>query len=432
MMMNRRQKMLKLIRDKPYKIGHLLGFTDLTELHNDWIRKFILKKDDQTLLAHRGSYKTTCLSIALALMVIVRPKENIIFLRKTDTDVVEIIKQIAKMLEQPIMQEIAKELWDEDLILTTKSVSEINTTLNMSSRGVSQIIGMGIGTSITGKHGDIIVTDDIVNVKDRLSKADRDRTKSAYMELENVKNRSGRFINTGTPWHKEDAITTMPNVTRYDCYSTGLISMDELKQLRQKMTTSLFSANYELKHIADEEAMFTSPKYFKDDQKLYQGISHIDAAYGGDDRTAYTVASRIGNDFYVFGKLWARHVDDCLTQIQAYQGHFRAGTIYNELNGDKGYLNKELILRGMYGSPYFEKENKYIKIATKLRKNWVNVYFHEDTDHDYINEILDYTENAEHDDAPDSLASILRVLDNEDMDQDDNQTIEALNKLGLN
>ena len=32
------------------------------------------------------------------------------------------------------------------------------------------------------------------------------------------------------------------------------------------------------------------------------------------------------------------------------------------------------------------------------------------TDQEYINQICDYTENAEHDDAPDSAASIVRKL----------------------
>ena len=36
----------------------------------------------------------------------------------------------------------------------------------------------------------------------------------------------------------------------------------------------------------------------------------------------------------------------------------------------------------------------------------------EDTDPEYINEILDYSEFAEHDDSPDSAASLLRNMEN--------------------
>lgn len=78
------EQALELVRDIPYKIGHIVGFNDLTELHNDWLRSFLLSKTDQTLLAHRGSYKTTDLSLFLAIHTVVCPNENVIFFRKTD------------------------------------------------------------------------------------------------------------------------------------------------------------------------------------------------------------------------------------------------------------------------------------------------------------------------------------------------------------
>jgi len=38
------------------------------------------------------------------------------------------------------------------------------------------------------------------------------------------------------------------------------------------------------------------------------------------------------------------------------------------------------------------------------------VVFVQGTDQEYIDQILDYNEYAEHDDAPDSLACMLRIL----------------------
>ena len=60
---------------------------------------------------------------------------------------------------------------------------------------------------------------------------------------------------------------------------------------------------------------------------------------------------------------------------------------------------------------YQEKQNKYVKISTYLRREWKNIYWLEETDRDYINQILDYTENAEHDDCPDSAASLIRQME---------------------
>lgn len=59
-------------------------------------------------------------------------------------------------------------------------------------------------------------------------------------------------------------------------------------------------------------------------------------------------------------------------------------------------------------SEYKESTNKFIKISTYLRKEWENIKFLEDTSPDYLNEILDYNENASHDDSPDSLSCLVR------------------------
>lgn len=412
-MNNRKQAVLNLLWNEPYKIGHWVGFKDLTTLHNEWLRSFLYAEDDQTLLAHRGSYKTTDLSLFLAIHTVIKPNENVMFFRKTDDDVTEVLTQSQKILKSGAFQKIVCDLYDTDLQLLKENNSEIHTNLCTSTKGISQVVGLGIGTSITGKHADIVVTDDIVNLKDRISKAERERTKIQYMELQNIRNRGGRFINTGTPWHKEDAISIMPNVRRYDCYSTGLITRDKLEELRQSMSDSLFAANYELKHIADKDAMFKEPKFTKDNELIYGGMAHIDAAYDGEDGTAYTIFHKLSDGRIIgFGKRWDKHVDDCLGEIGVYHKMLRAGSISCEKNADKGYLAKEL--RGLKYSvnTYDESMNKFVKISTYLRSNWKNIIWLEDTDPEYINEILDYSENAEHDDSPDSAASLLRKMEN--------------------
>ena len=83
-----------------------------------------------------------------------------------------------------------------------------------------------------------------------------------------------------------------------------------------------------------------------------------------------------------------------------------------ERNGDKGFLVKEFLKRDVYASGYDESQNKFIKIVTYLKKWWPRIIFLEGTDPEYIDQILDYTENAEHDDAPDSAACVCRLLNN--------------------
>lgn len=400
---------INLLKTQPIKLGIECGFRDLTELNNEWLKTFLFAKEDVSLQAHRGSYKTTVVSLAMAILAVTDPLSNILFFRKTDTDVAEVILQVKNLLESDVFQTMAWDIYKEELGFTKETATELDTNLSTGVRGASQILGLGIKSSVTGKHGDIIFTDDIVNIMDRISKAERERTRLQYQEMQNIKNRGGRIINTGTPWHVDDAFELMPNVQKYSIYDTGMISKAEEQDLRDKMTTSLFAANYELRHIADEDAMFKSPTYTQED--ISGGVAHIDASYGGADGTAYTIMKKDGQGGYIaFGKRWSKHVDDCLGEIQAYHEHFKAGTIYLERNADKGYLSEKLINLGIPAVNYHESQNKFIKISTHLRGEWSRVKWIEDTDPEYINEILDYTEQSERDDCPDSAASLIREL----------------------
>lgn len=397
-----------VIKHNPVAFGLETGFTDLTDIHNEWLKSFLYKEDDYTLQAHRGSYKTTTLAIAIALMIVIYPQQNIIFLRKAENDVIEIVTQVAKLLRSSFFQAMAKSIYGVPITLTKESAFEIDTNLKDSARGTSQLLGIGIGGSLTGKHADIVITDDIVNLKDRTSRKDRERTKTVYQELQNVKNRGGRIINTGTPWHKDDAFLLMPNIERFDCYSTGLIDEEELRELRDSMSSSLFSANYELRHISDEESMFKKPVIDSglNTYKIYDGEAHIDASYTGKDYTAFTILKRQPDGkIYVYGDLREENVDDVLEEFEEKREELRAGTLHNETNADKGYLAKEI---KEPVSTYHESMNKHIKISTYLKKEWKNIIFVGDTSRDYINQIIEYNENASHDDAPDSLASLLR------------------------
>lgn len=405
-----REAAIAILLNEPVKIGYAVGFDKLTALHNRWIIEMIRGTQDKTLQAHRGSYKTTCVSIALACIFVLLPNKKTLFLRKTDADVKEVIRQVRNILLSPPMQEAARLIHGKDMVLITQTASELSSNLPGDSKGTSQIVAMGINGSITGKHFDRIFTDDIVNVQDRTSKAERDRTKIVYQELQNIRNRGGRIFNTGTPWHKEDCFSLMPNIERHDCYSTGLISKEQLQIIREAMTASLFAANYELRHIASDDVIFTSPQTGADPALAEHGICHIDASYGGEDGTAFTICRKSGGKYYIYGRLWQKHIDDCLPEIIRLRKAFNAGIIYCERNADKGYLAKALRDKGERADTYHEKTNKFVKITSYLKSEWKNVVFIAGTDAEYINQICDYTENAEHDDAPDSAASIVRKL----------------------
>lgn len=404
-----RKAALDFLLTRPAAFGRLLGFDKLREIHNKWLIEMIRGRQSKTLQGHRGSFKTTCLSIALAVIMILLPNKRILFMRKTDDDVKEVIRQVQKILTDPRTIYLVQCIYGVTLTLTTANATELSTNLTNDVRGTSQLVGMGIGGSLTGKHFDFIFTDDIVNLKDRVSKAERDRTKMIYQELANILNPGGRIFNTGTPWHKDDAFSLMPSPEKYDCYSTGLLTEEQIAELKKKMLPSLFAANYELRHIAAEDVIFFAPKQGAAAALAEQGISHVDAAFGGSDYTALTIANRKDGKYYVYGRMWQKGIDDCFDEIMRQYKRFMSSRLHVEDNGDKGYTGKEFRKKGARVTIYHEDTNKFIKITTYLKEVWEDVIFVEGTDAEYIDQICEYNENAEHDDAPDSCASIVRI-----------------------
>lgn len=402
---------IDIIKNYPYLIARDVGFSDVRkEPHNSWMKNIITGESDYTLLAHRGSYKSSVLSVCIALMMLVYPWKNIIFLRKADNDVAEMIRMVRKALESDTFRKFSIILYKRPIVLEKVSASEITTNLYKSASGSSQLLGIGIKSSITGKHADIVITDDICNISDRISKAERDRTKLQYQELQNIRNRDGRIINTGTKWHGEDVFSLIEDIDICDCYHTGLISDETLQKIKDSMIPSLFACNYELRIIASEDVIFTDPQTGGSTDTIMNGIMHLDSAFYGEDYTAWGVMAKHDGKYYLYGKCRRKHVEDCYADIMNDYERFCCGKLYNESNADKGFVARDLRKLGAKVILYAERENKYIKIVTHLKAIWKDLIFVEGTDKEYIDQICDYFEDAEHDDAPDDASSLARIL----------------------
>lgn len=403
------EELLKALREHPELYLQLMGFERKTPVYGIWMREMMFGQSDYTLQAFRGSGKTTCLSGSLALKLMLFPNRKVAFFRKTDTDVKEVMAQVQKMLAREESRAISQAIWGVPVRMLVSTQSEITTNLTNDPRGAAQLTGMGINGSVTGKHYDEIFTDDIVNRKDRKSRAEREQTKGFYMELQNIKNRGGRIMNTGTPWHVEDCFSIMPDAHKWDYRSIPeALSTEEADFLRERMTPSLWAANYELRHIPSDDVIFTNPKFGAPQSMVENGECQVDAAYYGEDFTAFTAMAKHDGKFYVYGRMWRKHVDDVTPLIAEEHKRLKLGRLYMETNADKGYAGSRFKSFGVKVVNYHEDMNKHVKIVTHLKAAWPDIVFVEGTDEAYVNQITDYTEDAEHDDAPDSAASLLR------------------------
>lgn len=532
---------VEMLKNHAERIGILAGFKDLQALHGEWIRKMLFCKDMYVLKAHRGSFKTSVLEIVIALFIILKPNCSIFFVRKTDDDVKEVVEKVQHLLRKDVFRVLTKVMHGVDLVLEKSTAFAIDTNLNQHKEMVTaQLLGFGLKGSMTGKHCDILILDDICfvagtkiatpfgdkniedlcvgdlvltsigyervvkttnriadvitnvglcgtpnhpvyskvtrnykplaevtadevvrlngkqydcqpfsgkqtvynievenvhnyyangilvhncNTKDRESFAERELTKRVYFELNNnIKKKGGITIVTGTTWHVDDVFSVMPPAEIKTCYETGLLTDEQIQQLKDTMPPDLFAANYELRFVASGDCLFTTPKYVKesdfvDEQNqityldcLKDSICFVDAGYGGCDYTAFVAMNRIKgtSDYIAFGRCWRKHVNDCIPEIENIMKKHRLGTLRIENNGDKGYLAREFRYRGIRVATYHERMNKYTKISTYLYRLWKNIYWFDNTDNIFMGQILDYTEMADHDDCADIVANACR------------------------
>jgi hypothetical protein len=422
--MTEREKVIKLVKERPVDIVRKMGFTLLHEidengysLHNEWLKLLIFSKEEILLQAHRESFKTTCVIGAIAISMIILPTITMAFLRKTDKDIKEVMNAVRKCLMTDVAIWLAYQLWDMELTLAKESTEEITTSLFLETRGSAQLTGMGIGSSIVGKHYDKIFTDDICTNRDRVSRAEREATKTGYRELGNILNDkikgnpfSGVIINTGTPWHKNDVFLLMPPPLVWDYTQTGILSDEFIAGRKRTLTKSEFAANYELKHISDADKPFGEPKFTTDKARIFYGYAQLDCAFGGDNYTALTIMNKDYQSelYYGFGIVWNQHVNKCYPEILALLKEYKVDITFIEDNADKGYVAEELEQLGVFVKIYHENSKKYVKILTYLNDNWDKIFWHKETDPEYLTQIVDYEMEAEPDDAPDSAASLLR------------------------
>lgn len=399
----------------PIVLAHALGYDKLTaRLHDDWIKRFAFSDHDLTHQAHRNSYKTSSVIVAITLRMVVLPNEPMIILRKNGGSTAEVLRAVSRNLESEICNELSEVINGVGIDILQSSNSEMET--NLKTRGgvkEKQLVGDGVRSfGLTGKHFPRIYTDDIITVMDRISRAERMYTDMIYQELQNIKTPGGVIVNTGTPWHRNDTFNLMPNAVRYDCYQTGILSNEEIMEKKSRMTASLFSANYELRHISDEDSFFKDPKYAEYpvvNGRKRDSIAHIDCAYGGTNTTALTIMTFTNDKIYAHGAVFEGHVQEHYKDIAELLRDYSVGTLYSETNADKGYFAKEFKAYHKAIRSYSESMNKHLKITTYLVRDWERILWTYDTSTDYMEQVVDYQEGQEPDDAPDSASSLLRA-----------------------
>jgi len=411
---------INLIAEQPHLFGQILGMDKLSDIHSEWIRYIWDSNTPRALQAFRGSFKTTSICTLGAIRwLLFNPNDRIAIVRKHFGNAAEVVNAVASAMDLPQTQEAFRFRHGDYARFKVKRDGKL--TFNFKKRVTPEpsVLALGIDGEFTGKHFDKIVADDFVTLRDRTSKAERRNTKMVVMELAtNIIDPGKGSAWIGTPWHRDDAwrvVNSFCPIAKYSVGKFGYIVGDEWIEKKRKMTTpALFAANYDLNLISDKSLMFQDPVWpRKWDFSVRNAVAQLDTAFDGDHYCALTIVAPTrreeGKQIYqAVGFTYPGNIEDWEAQIEKYCRKYRVKYIHVETNADKGTSAKRLKARGLVVKPYSEGMNKHVKIGLHLYPVWPYIEWDGDTDDEYMNQILDYREGSEPDDAPDSAAALFR------------------------
>jgi hypothetical protein len=422
------KKHLRRIRKEPHLIGHLIGFKDLRPIHSKWIKEAWVEgvksvKDHPAMQCHRGSYKTSAITVVGAIWwLLFHPNDRIGLIRETWKVATSTLLTIKRGLKTPAIVALFAFAHGMQPKAVTDRADHVSYNFKARATNEGNIDAYGIDTVPTGTHYDIILCDDVISIKDRYSPAKREKTINNLREIiTNIIDPGKPVSMVGTPWHKDDAWSELEKmgiiIKKYSVEKVGILSEEDLLEKLKTTTRSLWMANYYLEHTSDEDLLFQDPIFDTWEKGSSRVVAHIDAAYSGEDTIAFTLAARRPSDgkIQVRGWTFTGHIKQKLSFIKTMCRKYGAKKVYCENNNDQmEYLPEKLRekdggIRGLNVESYSESMKKHQKIVSYISEYWNDIVFTDDTDDVYLSQVCDYVEGEEPDDAPDSLASILRA-----------------------
>ena len=415
-------EILKGLIDNPHLLGHLMGKDKLNPLHSEWIKYCWDSNEPRALMAFRGGYKSTAIDVVgIIRWFLLQPNDRIALIRKSFNDAATVVSAVKQAMELPQIKELFKFAHGFYPKATMAKDGKLRYNFKTTITPEVSLTAHGIDSSLTGMHYDKIICDDIITLRDRVSKAERERTKEIVNELAtNIIDPGKGSLWIGTPWHQDDAwsdINKFADIAMYPISQFNFLGEKAVEAKRKTTTPFLFAANYELEIHKDENSLFSDPNMAEGWDYTKKSYAHIDCAYDGDHYCALTIISPLDNDdpvlakkFQAIGFTYPGNCKAWANEVARLYRKYKCRFLLNETNPDKGYFANQMEKLGVRTKTYAESENKHIKISTNLYEYWGDIYWSPDTDPEYLNQVLDYREGSEPDDAPDSCASLLREI----------------------
>jgi len=178
------------------------------------------------------------------------------------------------------------------------------------------VAAFGLGSGSTGARADLLVCDDVVDVRSLHSKADRERAKDYFHNnLMNLLEPDGRFWGLCTPWHADDLNAHLKKNRAFAVFRRAVGSNlepvwpakwppEKLAERLAEIGAASFARGYRLTPIDESEvAILPAWVQFWDDELAREAFERVVvsvdpavSAKASADASAVVVLGRIGNE----------------------------------------------------------------------------------------------------------------------------------------
>lgn len=274
------------------------------------------------------------------------------------------------------------------------------------------VSSMTVGsTGARGRHPKLIVGDDLVTEED-ISEATRKRVQRLYNELMKL---TSNILIIGQPVHRADLYQTLrPLVKKLEVPHGSIPDLDidlSVMELAGVSKESI-SASYLLKVIVSDFDPFERIKWIDDFPSSGTAVAFIDPSFEGGDYTALTIGKSYGEGVAIKGRAFKKAWNHCLTEMVEEMlrcGVKRVAFETNSLGDQPIAMLRSMLPDGIGVIGRKSNTNKHSRI---MAAGTFAEYLHlaKTSDQIYKDQVTNYEYGSKHDDAPDSLASLLTWL----------------------
>jgi predicted phage terminase large subunit-like protein len=296
------------------------------------------------------------------------------------------------------------------------------------------VIGAGSRGSITGRGADLALIDDpYKDYQDAISPIVSEAVWTWYRSVLRTRlSPNAAIVLIHTRWTKKDLtgrlieqdgtienggqwkVLKLPAINVHgEALWPSQYSVQALREVEKSIGRQLFSALYQQDPLDVTERIFEEAN-FEEPPKNMRCFAYLDPALGGADYCALTIGGISNQEddpkiYIAYGVIWRSNLDATYEYVERLCKKYQVATLYVESNQGQlaiaNHLAKKLPTKRINNS-----DSNPIRIQNFVKVNWANMYFSQECQPEYLNQVLEYSEFAQHDDAPDSLAGLVQQL----------------------